>query len=147
MNPNTKANSIPGILSRAEKGQAYWEEAAILDFTEEVLSSMEKSGVTRTELAKRLEVDPAYVTKLIGGSNNFTLKTMVKLARALDSKLRFHLQPKHAHTVWTDYTKVANADAAEVMISLAGIPDEYAFHDSASYTDQGTFHVPSAPAA
>ena len=105
MNLNThKPESLGSFFRESEKSPTYWEELAILDFTEEVVARMAALGVNRSQLAERLKVEPAYVTKLIGGSNNFTLRTMVKISRALAAELRFHLQPKGAQSEWTDYT-------------------------------------------
>jgi DNA-binding Xre family transcriptional regulator len=107
MNPNTDQTVPPEsprfYLEAAKNSETYWEELAILDFTEEVLRRMDESGVNRSTLAARLDVDPAYVSKLVGGSNNFTLRTMVRICRALESELRFHLQPSGSRAVWIDY--------------------------------------------
>jgi transcriptional regulator with XRE-family HTH domain len=107
MNPNThesrSSESIQHLLENVEKGSMFWEELAILDFTEEVLRRLGELDLTKSQLAERLNVDPAYVSKLIGGSNNFTVRTMVKISRALEAELRFHLQPKYTQAVWIDY--------------------------------------------
>jgi plasmid maintenance system antidote protein VapI len=98
MSQNTSVNSA--ALSREDKQRIFAEELAILGFTEEVLRRMEEIGVTRTGLAANLGVDPAAVTKLLGGENNFTLRTMVRIARALRSRLRFSLTPTKALAAW-----------------------------------------------
>jgi plasmid maintenance system antidote protein VapI len=104
MNLNTQPSRTGTQLLRdAEKTQAYQEELAILDFTEEVLARMAAMGLSKAGLAQRLDVDPAHVSKLIGGSNNFTLRTMVKISRALETELRFHLQARDAGTRWIEY--------------------------------------------
>lgn len=92
MNPDTE-KSFASILEDAQQGSVYWEELAILGFTRGILDRLETLGLTRKTLAEMLEVSPAYVTKLIGGSNNFTLRTMVKIARALESELQIKLEP------------------------------------------------------
>jgi DNA-binding Xre family transcriptional regulator len=84
----------PGVvLTKEDKRGIIAEESAIIAFTEEVLRRMEEIHVSKTQLAEKLGIDPAAVSKLIGGENNFTLKTMVRIARALQSKLRFSLMP------------------------------------------------------
>jgi Helix-turn-helix len=92
MNLDTE-KSFASILENAQKGGVYWEELAILGFTRGVLERLEALGLTKKILAEKLEVSPAYVTKLIGGSNNFTLRTMVKIARVLESELQIKLAP------------------------------------------------------
>lgn len=102
MNLNTPERAPARIADEAARSPIYWEELAILDFTHEILNRMKILNWSKTNLAEKLEVEPAYVSKLIGGSNNFTLRTMVKLARALDAELRFHLQPTGKQTMWID---------------------------------------------
>jgi len=86
-----KARTFPELYRQAEKHDDYWVAGAILDFTEGVVREMERQGVTRTALAQRLGATPAYVTKILRGKVNFTLATMVRLARALDAELHVGL--------------------------------------------------------
>lgn len=88
----------PGFRQLMEEAQShpdYWYESAILDFTEAVYEAMQNQGVTRTELARRLCTSQAYVTRVLSGNANFTLKTMSKLAFALGLELEVALGPRH----------------------------------------------------
>ena len=86
--------AFKSLLAEAQKDHAYWVEGAILEFTEDMVNRMEEQGISRSELARRIGVSPAYVTKILRGSTNFTLDTMVKVARALDCEFRCRLQPR-----------------------------------------------------
>ena len=86
-----KAKSFPDLFQEAEKHEDYWVAGAILEFTEDVVREMERQAITRTELALRLGATPAYVTKLLRGKVNFTLATVVRLARALNVELHVQL--------------------------------------------------------
>lgn len=79
------------LFQEAEGHDDYWVAGAILGFTEAVALEMERQGITRSELARRLGATPAYVTKILRGKANFTLATMVRLARALGAELRVQL--------------------------------------------------------
>ena len=72
----------------------YQEEGAALDFSEMLHVAMEEPGVTRAELACRLGTSQAYITRVLGGRANFTLKTMAKLAHALGLQLEVGLAPQ-----------------------------------------------------
>ena len=85
-----KSKSFPDLFAEAETHADYWVSGAILGFTESLVREMERQGVTRSELARRIGATPAYVTKILRGKANFTLETMVRLARALDADL--HVQ-------------------------------------------------------
>jgi transcriptional regulator with XRE-family HTH domain len=82
-----KAESFAELFDEAERHEDYHVAGAILAFNEEIVREMERKGLTRTELAHRLGATPAYVTKILRGRVNFTLATMVRLARALDTEL------------------------------------------------------------
>ncbi len=72
------------------------------EFTEELCRVMEERAMTRAELARRAGTSPAYITKILRGSTNFTLATMAKLARALEMEVRLHLAPRGSRTIWKD---------------------------------------------
>jgi hypothetical protein len=53
------------FLERAREQDAYWIAAATITFTEDLCRLMHEAGITRMELAERLGVSPAYVTKVL----------------------------------------------------------------------------------
>lgn len=91
------------MLERSKKRDAFWVESAILEFTEEMAARMDQLGVSKSQLAERLKVNPAFVTKLLKGNNNFTIQTMVKVSRALDADLRLHMQPSGTVSEWLNF--------------------------------------------
>lgn len=86
-----KPKTFPELFREAEEHEDYWIAGAILEFTESVVREMERQGITRTALARKLGVTPAYVTKLLRGKENLTLATMVRLARALNAEVHVQL--------------------------------------------------------
>jgi transcriptional regulator with XRE-family HTH domain len=97
-----KPRTFSELFQEAEQHEDYWVAGAIIEFTESLVREMERQGITRVELARRLGATPAYVTKILRGKVNFTLATMVRLARALDNELHVQLGPvqptaKRAH--------------------------------------------------
>lgn len=76
-------------------------ETKILDLTEKICEVMERKKISRKELAKRLKVTPANVTKILRGSSNFTLKSLLSLADVLelDLDIRFTERKKQATTI------------------------------------------------
>ncbi len=82
------------LFAKAEQSPRYWAELAKLEFTEKVIERMTELGLTRSALAARLQVQPGFVTRLLGGQNNFELATMTKIARALGCDFRCQLQPQ-----------------------------------------------------
>lgn len=90
------------LYEEAEKHLSYWVEGAILDFTEDLCRVMDEKGVSRAELARRIGSSPAYITKILRGNSNFTLASMVRVARALDHEVHIHLATPYSMTRWID---------------------------------------------
>lgn len=104
------------ILERSRETNAYWIEKAIVECTEEMIARMEAGGVSRTELARRLGKNPAFITKLLRGDNNFTFETAVKIARALEMDFVPHLRPQGWETRWLDYSPTKNQESAVPLV-------------------------------
>jgi transcriptional regulator with XRE-family HTH domain len=59
----------------------------MLELNEQIHDAMKAKGVSRSELADRLGTSRAFITKLLSGHENVTLKTLVRVANALDCSL------------------------------------------------------------
>ena len=90
--------SFRRLFDDARRMPEFWEEGAILAFTDALSVAMADQHITRTELARRLGTSQAYVTRLLSGNANFTLRTMSKLAYALGMDLDVGLRPQAAAT-------------------------------------------------
>jgi transcriptional regulator with XRE-family HTH domain len=71
----------------------YELEGIILEITEQISKELEKQKLTRTELARRLGVSNAYVSKVLNGMPNLTLAKMVEISKAIGSKLKVEFIP------------------------------------------------------
>lgn len=58
-------------------GQTSWQTRKFVD---EIIKIMERKKMTRVEFARRLGVRPSYVTKILSGRENMTIKTMESMA-------------------------------------------------------------------
>jgi len=106
--------SIKSILEHVRRDDVYWEEWLVSEFTEELCRRMEVVGLSRTAFAQKIGSSPAYVTKVLRGEENLTVKTMAKLARAVRSIVRMHLAPAGTYTVWLDMSESIRWPIAEV---------------------------------
>ena len=89
-----KKKSFKELFDQARGRDTYWVASLILDFTEGLHKMMEANGVSRSELARRLGVSPVYITKVLRGNVNFTLDSMVRLARAAEGEVSLLVAPK-----------------------------------------------------
>lgn len=73
-------------------------EEVIIEFTEKIVDRMEKLNLSRAKLAKKLGVSKPFITKVLNGNPNLTIKTMVAIAKALDCKLDIDICPEGFET-------------------------------------------------
>lgn len=59
------------------------EETLIADAQELIVSLMRHEGVTRSELARRLGKSKGFITHILSGERNLTLRTLADCAHAL----------------------------------------------------------------
>ncbi len=69
-------------------------ETLILNITETISENMEKKGFNRSKFAEILRVSPPAVTKILNGTSNFTLKTLLTIADALELNLKIDFEEK-----------------------------------------------------
>lgn len=72
----------------------YHIETAKLEFADEIYDHMEQQGLNQSQLAEKLDRSKQYVSKLLSGYANPSIATMVKVARRLNCKFSFRLEPK-----------------------------------------------------
>ena len=101
--------SFEQLYAQAYAQDDYWASAAILEFTESIARLMKQKKISKSKLAQILGTSPAYVTKMLRGDTNFTMSSMVKCARALDSKLHIHVASNAADVRWFEVHKRSTA--------------------------------------
>jgi transcriptional regulator with XRE-family HTH domain len=85
---------------------------AEMDFTDALEDLMRRRNVNKSELARRIETSPAYITKILRGSTNFTLETMVKLVRAVEGRLHVRVCGTEDDVRWFGLPNVTAQRAA-----------------------------------
>lgn len=69
------------------------EESLILETTELIEELLELTGVNRKELAERLGKSKGFVTQILTGDRNMTLRTLADLAFALEHRVEVAASP------------------------------------------------------
>ena len=62
------------------------EEELILDVTEAISEVMQKEGITKAQLAKRMGRTKGFITQLLSGDRNLTLRTLAGVVDALECR-------------------------------------------------------------
>ena len=115
-------------LSRFERKYAsdpdYVAESLALDVTEEAVQLMEEQGLSRADLAARMNVSRAYVTQVLNARPNLTLRSVAQLAIALGARPSVHLR--------TEATQLQEASA---QTATTWIPSTNSMTTFISYTN------------
>ena len=62
------------------------------EFVTQFRAAMRARGVTSAELARRIKWSRARMSQALRTNSNLTIKTMTKLANALDAKIRLEVE-------------------------------------------------------
>ena len=79
-------NELLNMFEEAENTADYQFESAVVDLTEAICEIMEAKGISRADLARQLGKSRAWVTKVLRGDRNLTLKTIVEILWELGYK-------------------------------------------------------------
>jgi transcriptional regulator with XRE-family HTH domain len=80
------------ILLEDERGLR--QEELIIEVTEAVARALRSSGLTQNQLAARLGKTKGYISQVMAGGNNLTLRTLADIAQALGYKVGVNLFPE-----------------------------------------------------
>ncbi len=126
---------LAAYLAERKKTDAYWVEAAKLDFSMKLEKQIRVAGLSYAKLAEKIGTSAAYISKVFRGDTNMTIETMVKLTRASGARLNIEIvsesvaaqrwdnkviqfPPSHSHVtaVCTTITEFANHPASNSEI-------------------------------
>lgn len=62
-----------------------------IQFAKNIEKLRKKRGLKKKELADKVGVSQAYITKVMQGEANYTLETMAKFAHALETDINLHM--------------------------------------------------------
>ena len=79
-------------LKNEDSQKSLGREELILDVAETIISLLERSGLSKADLASRLGVSRAHVTQILNGSRNMTLRTLADIGTVLHQKVCFEFR-------------------------------------------------------
>ena len=80
-------------LDTPEAKVAFEEEMFLSRVDDAIERLVEKRGLKQQELAERMGVTEGRVSQILSGRENMTLRTLARLAWALDSRLKIQEEP------------------------------------------------------
>lgn len=110
------------LKSRSKESLEFWFESAKQDFMISIHSVMLKEKISKSFLSNKIGCSPAYISKILRGDANFTIETMVKISRALDTKLCIHLSDSNETIQWMGVVKSRGAPSEASQRQWASPP-------------------------
>ncbi len=86
-NKETEKTLMEEYMEDPEFAQLMAQEDLIMEVTETLCELLEKEGVSRKELAERLGKTKGFVSQLLGGGRNLTLRTVADILHVLGYKV------------------------------------------------------------
>lgn len=80
---------IERLIRTPEEKRLFLQERAIIEVTQLICILMEEEGVSKAELAKRLNTSKANVTQILDGRRNMTIRTVSDILFHLGHALEF----------------------------------------------------------
>lgn len=103
-------------VSSTENRRLLRTEELILEVTEALVAAMAQQKLTKAQLASRLGKSAGFVTQILNGGRNLTLRTIAEVADALKADIHFDVIPQksravrpssatHAQVIHVDFSK------------------------------------------
>lgn len=102
MEEKIMTSSFSDFFDGLGETSGYLAEKLSVAFLAELNTQMKSLDVSNAELARRMDVSPAYITKVFRGPSNLSVETLAKLAKAVDCEVHLHLASCNARVRWLD---------------------------------------------
>lgn len=112
------------LADKYKNDPEYLLEGLMIDVTEQIVRQMENNEMTRTQLAQKLGCSNAYITKLLNGSGNLTLKKLLEISVALNCSIDFAFVTKEA-SVYRFFHLTTKRLSREGFNQPYELPNEY----------------------
>jgi hypothetical protein len=112
---------VDEVVSTEEGKRVFNQECAILDVTELICRTMEETDVGRAELAHRLGKTKGYVTQLLDGRANMTIRTIADVFTALGRTIHFEDGSRGRDRGQTERMQLNNPWGEEMQWSTHGL--------------------------
>jgi transcriptional regulator with XRE-family HTH domain len=121
--PNKKVREIENselfatMFDEAEDRDEFHVAGVKIEIAEQIYRMMEKRNLTQADLARKLGKKRAYISRILKGTNNFTLESLVLIARKLDAEWYFQLTDVEKPETKVYTMEVCNMRKATNMLS------------------------------
>jgi transcriptional regulator with XRE-family HTH domain len=89
----TRKNDYQNLMKDPSFRKLLASESLVTEAAELIARLMSEKKINRAALAKRLNRSRSWVTQLLSGKTNMTVRTLAELAFALEAEVRLDAQP------------------------------------------------------
>ena len=105
------------------------QEDLIMDVTEAFCEILEERNISRSRLARMMGKTKSYISQILNGSRNLTLRTIADMAFCLGYKVEINIKKRSAqnrqerHEMWANWRR---KPGKQVVVSDGQVaPDDY----------------------
>lgn len=95
-----------------------------LTVVEELLQFMKRQGINRADLAELMGVNKSRITKMLNGSENLTINTLVRAGLAVGADLQQTFVPKGQRGHWVGFEPTGRGHKDKLLVVDFGQPRE-----------------------
>jgi transcriptional regulator with XRE-family HTH domain len=100
------SNSLRNLIASKVGAEQMLASKLKMGFVGDLWNLMKESNLTGKELAKKLDISEARVSKILKGDANLTIDTIAKLACAVNSEVSLSIKPVNAKPEIVDASNV-----------------------------------------
>ena len=133
--------SFNDYLNQLKNTAGYYAAAAKDNFVNELLRVMGEKNINQKELAQKVGVSNAYVSRVLGGDMNLSIESISKFAFALGARIEISAKPIAAEKNAVSIKSIHGMPGSRIIGygSMHGIHEDKVFKEnitkSGEYTD------------
>ncbi len=132
------------MITREELLQSpeYWFENAQNDLYGQVMEYMKKEGFNQSQLAEKLGVSKGYISQVLKGEFNYTLKKLIELSLAIGKVPQIEYKPLVDALVDDERTRYLSAGGIEVTVPAGSSMIPVSLEQNPATVTQAQFQWP-----
>jgi hypothetical protein len=107
------------IIKREEPDLEVLEESALAMAQATIQKAIDDAGLSRSELSRRMHCPRSFVSRMLGGNHNLTVRTMARALLACGFEIGFERQPIVWNWLPQEYTPAAESQAVPATAGTA----------------------------
>ncbi len=124
MKGGQERSSYRDVMTEKASARLLEQELLLTSATELVCQLMGEKNVSKSDLARRIGKSKAFVTQLLNGRRNMTLRTLADLCWALDTRLHIQASRDQLLTIPLFKTTVVGGEPRSRRRQAAAKPEQ-----------------------